>query len=90
MYNCIIYRISAKLKVHLSYGILFDILFIIINAIPFKLVRKVYQLSEGNFIKMHQTMLIRYFFVHIFRFQLCIQFGINLSPIISAILYHNL
>lgn len=45
MYNCIIYHISAKLKVHLSYGILFD------NAIPFKLVRKVYQLREGNFIK---------------------------------------
>lgn len=119
MYNCIIYHISAKLKVHLSYGILFD------NAIPFKLVRKVYQLREGNFIKlifwnwnpklklksvsvkwgqfyeiyilrvtklryvsMHQTMLIRYFFFHIFRFQLCI--GINLYPIISAILYHNL
>lgn len=125
MYNRIIYHISAKLKVHLSYGILFDILFISINAIPFKLVRKVYQLREGNFIKlifwnwnpklklksvsvkwgqfyeiyilrltklryvsMHQTMLIRYFFFHIYRFQLCI--GINLFQIISAILYHNL
>lgn len=125
MYNRIIYHISAKLKAHLSYGILFDILFISINAIPFKLVRKVYQLREGNFIKlifwnwnpklklksvsvkwgqfyeiyilrltklryvsMHQTMLIRYFFFHIFRFQLCI--GINLFQIISAILYHNL
>lgn len=45
MYNCIIYYILVKFKVYLLYGILFD------NVILFKLVRKVYQLREGNFIK---------------------------------------